>query len=165
MNNTKTETVTKAAPVKFNWSGRTVPLTMGKASAWPKAAGARPNDGQLVTAAGLISRTGTAKHLALAMMLREGGATQPELIQATGDTAVNAYRDAITAGLVAVPVTGRNGHKAYALALPVKKAAAPRKAAGKGKGKAAKAATPAKAAPATPAVEPAEKPTDSAPNA
>lgn len=149
--NTASETVTKAAPVKFNWSGRTVPVTMGKASAWPKAAGTRPNDGQLMTAAGLISRTGTAKHLALAMMLREGGATQPELIQATGDTAVNAYRDAITAGLVAVPVTGRNGHKAYALALPVKKA----KAASKAKAK-------AKAAPA--ASEP-EKPADGTPNA
>lgn len=103
--------------------------------AWPKAAGPVISEALLDAAATLISRHGTAKHLALAMYLRPEGATQPEVIMATGDTGNNAFTTARDLSKCGTPaVEGRNGHKAYALALPAKrKATNTRKGAGKGK--------------------------------
>lgn len=95
-----------------------------------KAMGAKPATATVDAAGALLKRTGTGKHLALAMYMRPGGATQAEVIHATGDTQINCYYEAVRTGTLA-PVTdnaARGGHKVYALALPVKKAKAPRKA-------------------------------------
>lgn len=93
---------------------------------WPKQAGAKVTGDQITTASNLCKRAGTSKHLALAMYLRPNGATQGEVVIASGDTQVNAYSDAIKLGLaVAVPVERRDGHKVYKLELAKPKAAKP----------------------------------------
>ena len=100
----------------FGWTNDTLASTW---ASWPKAAGTKPTVDELTRAGGMIKRQGTGKHLALAMYLRTGGATQPEVVVATGDTQVNAYREALlTTGITSRGVDGRSGHKAYALALP-----------------------------------------------
>lgn len=102
---------------------------------WPlKLAGSKPTQANIdaVVATGL-KRTGTGKHLALAMYMRNEGATQPECVAACGDTNVNAYYEAVRSkAMVAVTLPARNGHKVYALALPTKRAS---KAKGKAKAK------------------------------
>ena len=136
---TATRANAKANTALYNWHGTPAHTMSGKANAWPlKLAGPKPTVDQLALAASLIKRHGTAKHLALAMYLRENGATQPEVNAATGDTGINAYTDAYKGGSMAQrAVNGRAGHKCYALALPVKRASKPRKA----KAKADKPAT------------------------
>lgn len=140
--------------VTYNWRG-TPATTMANVKAWPKLAGPRVTENELANAASMLRHHGTAKHLALAMYLRANGATQVECIAATGDTAVNAYSEAWRNGhAVQVAVNGRNGHKAYCLALPSKgkgKASKPAAAASKGKGK-------GKGKPASKAGKPASKP-------
>jgi hypothetical protein len=136
---TKTATVT-----------RTITATGTMADAfknWPtKLAGAKPSGETVSMAASALKRHGTGKHLALAMYLRPSGATQPETVAACGDTNINAYYDAVRGGqFKAVTLPTRNGHKVYALALPVKAARKPRAA--KGKGKAAPVTPPASEAP------------------
>ncbi len=128
-------------------STKTITATGTMAAAfkrWPgKLAGAKPTQVNVDATASLLKRTGTGKHLALAMYVRDGGATQPECVAACGDTNVNAYYDAVRSkALVAVTLPARNGHKVYALALPVKRAS-------KAKGKAKRAAK-AKVAPVQP---------------
>ena len=96
--------------------------------AWRAALmGAKPSQALIEQAGSLVKRTGTAKHLALAMYMRDGGATQGEVLLATGDTQINAYGEAVrTKALNAVTSNpARAGHKVYALALPAPKA--PRK--------------------------------------
>ena len=94
-----------------------------------KLAGAKPTAETIAAAGALLKRNGTAKHLALAMYMREGGATQTETVAGTGDTQINAYYDAVRGGqLVAVTLPARNGHKVYALALPKAKPVKARKA-------------------------------------
>ena len=97
-------------------------------SAWPEAAGAKPSQANVNAAARLVKRQGTAKHLAAAMYLRSAGATQPEVIVATGDTQINVHRESRAAKLAVDAATGkaRGGHKVYRLALATPKA--PRKA-------------------------------------
>lgn len=115
------------------------PLMQANWRNWPvKQCGPRPTAEQVAAAAATgIKQHGTGKHMALAMYMRPQGATQAEVLLATGDTQVNAYRDAVTSGYVQPAVDGRGGHKAYALALPAKRKAT-RKPAGKAvKGKGA----------------------------
>jgi hypothetical protein len=106
-----------------------------------KLAGPKPTPEVLATAGSFLKRTGTAKHLALAMYLRPEGATQSETVAGTEDTQINAYYDAVRGKqLVAVTLPARNGHKVYALALPKAKPAKAKRAA---KAKPAKADQPA----------------------
>ena len=108
---------------------------------WPaKLAGAKPTQADVDATAALLKRTGTGKHLALAMYMRADGATQPETVAACGDTNVNAYYEAVRSkALVARTLPARNGHKVYALALPTKRAS---KAKGKAKAKRAAKVAP-----------------------
>jgi hypothetical protein len=113
---------------------------LATAKAWPKNAGSRVTEAQLAAAAAVLKRTGTAKHLGLAMYLRNEGATQGQVYAATGDTQVNVARDLIANGkALAVTMQPANGtgHKVYKLALYPNGAPAPK---GKGNGKAAKPA-------------------------
>jgi hypothetical protein len=105
--------------------------------AWPKAAGTKVTEAQLAQAAGMLKRHGTAKHMGLAMYLRDAGATQPQVVLVTGDTQVNVSRELIAAGkakAVAMPAAA-GGHKVYRLAAATpaapKAKRAPRKATGK----------------------------------
>lgn len=118
---TKTATATKTASKAATTA---TALFASQLKNWPKQAGAKVTGDQISTASGLCKRTGTSKHLALAMYLRPQGATQGEVVIASGDTQVNAYSDAIKLGLaVAVPVERRDGHKVYKLELAKPKAA------------------------------------------
>lgn len=138
----------------YSWRGRVVPITMGTAKGWPtKLAGPKPSLDAVYTAASMLSQTGTARHAALAMYLRDEGATQPQVIIGTGDTGVNAYTQARDTGALAVRTvnSGVTGHKSYALELPAKGKPATAKAEGK--------LTTAKGKPAKPAAKPA-KPAD-----
>lgn len=103
---------------------------------WPlKLAGDKPSQAVIDATGALLKRTGTGKHLALAMYMRPNGCTQPECVAATGDTNVNAYYDAVHGGqLKAITLAPRNGRKVYALTLPKAKARkAKAKSAPKGK--------------------------------
>lgn len=145
MTTTKTTTTTKAGSI--GWRNDVMQRNWRN---WPvKLCGPKPTLAEIETAGRDLRQHYTGKHLGLAMYLRAGGATQPEVAIATRDTQVNAYRDALLAGYGQRNVDGRAGHKAYALALPKPKAA--RKA--KGKGKAA-TKRPRKPAVTSPAVEP-----------
>jgi hypothetical protein len=101
-----------------------------------KAAGPKVTEAELATAASLLKRHGTAKHMGLAMYLRAGGATQVQVFHATGDTQVNVARDMINDGKAkALPMpAAATGHKVYRLALATPaapKAKRTRKPAGK----------------------------------
>lgn len=154
------QTVTRTATATVAVAGTDfTKMFADKLKNWPvKFAGPKVTNDELARAASMISRHGTGKHLALAMYLRSDGATQGEVNIITGDTQVNAYRDARdTKVAVEVPIERRNGHKTYKLALPTPKA---KKAASKRKA-ASKPATPAKAAkPASDAPQADNKPTD-----
>jgi hypothetical protein len=142
---TTTRTRTAAKPVKVITPTGNMADHLKRWQA--KAAGAKPTTETINMAAtvGGLKRTGTSKHLALAMYLRATGATQPETVAGTGDTQINAYYEAVRGGqFVPVTLPARNGHKVYALALPKPKA----KRASKAKAKADKAA-PVAAAPET----------------
>jgi hypothetical protein len=109
----------------------------GFTAAQIKAAGV--SAAMLTLAAGALKRHGTGKHMALAMYLSPKGATQQQVIKATGDTQVNVARDLINAGLAKGVDVARSegGHKVYKLTLTAKpaKVKPARKAASKGKGK------------------------------
>jgi hypothetical protein len=120
--------------------------------AWPvKFASSKINNDLLTIAASSGMRTGTAKHAAVAMMLRAEGATQGEMNIATGDTNYAAHRDALKTGLfVDVPCEKRvngqpdswgnkQGHKCFKLALKPAPKPKAKKAAGKPAGKQATA--------------------------
>jgi hypothetical protein len=148
---TRTRTATKAAKGKGKPANVNKSVTAQSAMAlalkgWQaKLSGAKPSQAIIDAAGALLKRTGTGKHLALAMYMRDGGATQAEVLLATGDTQINAFGDAVRSKVLA-PVTthpARGGHKVYALALPVKRASKPRKA------KVGKADKPAETAPET----------------
>jgi len=100
---------------------------------WPEAAGAKPSQANINAAGKLLKRQHTAKHMALAMYLRGTGATQPEVIQATGDTQINVVRETVAAKLASTVDVGkaRGGHKVYRVALTAPKATKARKAAHK----------------------------------
>lgn len=127
MAKTSTKTSTKSAP-------KTTTAMSALASAlkrWNvKAMGTKPTQALIEQSGSFLKRTGTGKHLALAMFMRDGGATQTEIIHATGDTQINCYYEAVRSETLASVDSNpaRGGHKVYALALPVKKAKAPRKA-------------------------------------
>lgn len=86
----------------------------------------------------LSPRAGTAMKFAAAMYARPTGATQPECNNATGDSHHDAIRAAKAAGFTMVKTGTRNNHAVYYLTL----------AAPKAKGKARKAASKRKGAPA-----------------
>lgn len=128
--------------------------------AWPKQAGAKPTAAMLQTIHGLGLRPGK-QALANAMYLREGGATNGQVILAleagfkSGGPQLNRMRDLVSKGLVRMveaPVA-EGAVKVYRIALTKKGEA---KA---GKTTAAKADKPAKAEkPAKAADKPAETP-------
>lgn len=138
---TRTRTATRTAKHLETFKG--INSALGTTGKWPTAlAGATPTAEHVTAASGLCKRNGTAKHLGLAMALRESGATQPEIMAATGDTQVNAIADAIKLGLAtAIEAGRRDGHKVYKLALG--KAKATRKRTAKADKKQEQPATPA----------------------
>lgn len=73
---------------------------------WPTEAGPPPDIETLIMVAGWLNQIGTMKHLALAMLLRPAGATQPEIIAATGGYSVTVGRPSSDC---------RDGHQVYAL--------------------------------------------------
>lgn len=127
--------------------------------AWPKQAGAKPSVENFATAHKLGCRPGK-QALAMAMYLRDGGATDGQVKLAaivqwgSSGSHHNKRRDLVGAGLVkAKPVVSdAQGHKVYAIALTdkgTKKLAAEPKAATEKPAKVTKAKT-AKAAKAEP---------------
>lgn len=143
---TKTKTATRTrATTKHLDMFKGINSVVGQTGKWPTAlAGAVVTAEHVAQAANLCKRNGTAKHLGLAMTLRADGATQPEINAATGDTQVNAIRDAKDLGFVKLEEVGRrNGHKVYKISLVEPKAKATRKRTAKAKAKAEQPETPA----------------------
>lgn len=137
--NTKTATVTDTATVtKGILQLGDIPACLARMKASKGAAGKLPTAAELSAATHFVKRPGTKKHFGAAMMLRDGGATQPEITIATGDTQVNVWREAKQ---MKVGDAGkgerRGGVETYTLALtkpkPKRKASAKRKATAKNK--------------------------------
>lgn len=115
-----------------------------------KYAGAKPTADQFKTAHQLGARPGTKTAVAIAMYLRDNGATQGQVFVVNGGPYLNKMRALIEAGhAVRVPMSAdASGHTVYKLALPTKKASkakTPRKPRVREAEKATPAAEPAKA--------------------
>lgn len=98
---------------------------------WPKEAGSKPTDGELKKAEELGGRQGAKATLALAMYLRDGGATNREVMLAVGGPQLNKMRALVTAGKATrVNMAPKDGHTVYKITLKAekpKKASAPKK--------------------------------------
>lgn len=95
------------------------------------ACGPKPTAEQLI-AAEQYGRPGMKATLALAMYLRDGGATNAQVVAAVGNPQNNKRRQLIQAGKLVArrdgPATNEAGHTVYRVALATAKAKAPRKA-------------------------------------
>lgn len=129
--NTTTRTTTRAAEATA--TGNPLAHYTAQLKAWPvKYAGNKPTADNFKVAHMLGARPGTKTAVAIAMMLRDSGATQPQVINLNGGAYLNKARELVAAGhaqRVPMPATAE-GHTVYKLALPVAKAKAkaPRKA-------------------------------------
>lgn len=95
---------------------------------WPKEAGPKPTADQITAAETLGSRGGAKVTLALAMYLRDGGATNPEVIMAVGNPQLNKMRALAESGAVKkVPMAPKDGKTVYKIELKAAKAKAPSK--------------------------------------
>lgn len=149
MTNTKTTTRTATVAAEGN------PLAhyASYLKAWPvKFAGPKPTADQFNQAHGFGARAGTKVALAIAMYLRNDGATQGQVFNIVGAPQLNKMRALIEAGqAVRLPMpVNTQGHTVYKLALAPKKATKAKPA----KTAKAKPAKPAKAeSAATPTVD------------
>ena len=115
-------------------STKIIALYKGDLKGWPKAAGKKVTEANMVAAgvvcAAINKRPGGREYLAVAMYLRDGGATQGQVQAACkSGTAVNVFHRCVNANVaLAVNVANRSdvkggrAHKVYALALPTRKA-------------------------------------------
>lgn len=141
-------------------STKIITLYKGDLANWPKAAGKRVTEADMIAAgvvcAAINKRPGGREYLAVAMYLRPTGATQGQVQAACrSGTAVNVYHRCVNANVaLAVNVANRSDvkggrvHKVYALALPSKAVKAVDKP------KATNKPTVDKPAPVAPAVTP-----------
>lgn len=144
---TATATATSAPSNVLDWYRE-------KLNTWQaKVAGPKPTAAQFEAAHGLGARPGTDAALAVAMYLRDSGATQGQVIIATGGPRLNKLRAIVAAGHATREPMEKNaeGHTIYKLALP--------------KAKASKADSKPKASRKRTRLTKAEKPADKADNA
>lgn len=90
---------------------------------WPKSAGNKPTVEALTRIHELGARPGSKASIALAMYLRDTGATQAQVISVTGSPQLNKLRTLVQGGLakrVNVPNDER-GHTVYKVTLTGKK--------------------------------------------
>ncbi len=146
MTNTKATTRTAANINAANPLGFYTTVLKG----WQtKHAGAKPTAEHFKLAHAMGARPGTKTAVAIAMYLRDNGATQGQVFVVNGGPYLNKMRALIEAGhAVRVPMSAdASGHTVYKLALPTKKAAKTKTTRKPRVREAEKAATPA--APAT----------------
>lgn len=127
-------------------------------NAWhAKTMGPKPTAAQFEAAHGLGARPGTDAAMAVAMYLRDGGATQAQVVVVTNGPRLNKLRAIVAAGHATREPMPKNelGHMVYKLALPKAKAPAKAKAPRKPRTRLAKGA-PVKAAPAKADTAPAD---------
>ncbi len=102
---------------------------------WPKDAGPKPSQQEL-EAAESLGKNGAKVTLALAMYLRDGGATNPEVMMAVGNPQLNKMRELASSGKVKkVPSAPRGNKTVYKIVLKAAEASKkPTKAKGTKKG-------------------------------
>lgn len=84
---------------------------------WNRKAGKKPSTKQLKIAQ-QMARPGTKNAMALAMALRENGASQPQIAMVTGAPHRNAIREVLLRRKATVKINVDNhGHKVFRLAV------------------------------------------------